>query len=159
MGSGVSKAIIHIEAESGLRSQLHSLLRYLMSSKRKPGHRDHSRLEFLGGRHDPGEIAITALLRELAEEELTGKLSVLAESRVGECFEINHDKTHHYLYQFSLVESECTQLVPDPGESLGFTLVPASQLVPGEQFTFKTNQILRSLLKSDPAHLLADRHS
>jgi hypothetical protein len=146
----VSKAIIHIVDESGSHYQL----RYLMSSKRKPGHRDHSRLEFLGGRHEPGEDAKAALLRELGEEETTGRLCALAENSLSQCVEIIHDETHHYLYRFSVAESACGQLMPDPAESLGFSLVPGMNLIPGQAFTNRTNQILTCLLKSDPGQLL-----
>ena len=118
---------------------------YLMSIKRKPGSIDHGRLEFLGGRLDPGEDPESAMLRELQEEEQTGALSTIAAGKMSAGPEILTGDAHQYLFSLELSVSEYLQLTHDPAESQGFSLVPEAELVPCETFTSKTNLILAGL--------------
>ena len=119
--------------------------RYLLSIKQKPGSFDHGRLEFLGGRLEPGENPESALLRELKEEELTGSLSGLAARKMSAGPELITGDARHFMFSLELSVAEYQQLAHDPAESQGFRLVPRAELVPGESFTWKTNLILTAL--------------
>ncbi len=63
----VCKALITVESDTASH--------YLMTLKRVPGNDNDGKLEFLGGRMDSGETPRETLIRELFEEEATGRLS------------------------------------------------------------------------------------
>lgn len=142
----VSKAIITVDLPSGDSG-------FLMSLKSVPGPA-YDLLEFLGGRHDPKEEPLDAMIRELAEEEMSGKLSRLVEAQSPKHYLVKTEEAKHFLFSLRISEADYFQLEPNPEESLGYELVYRSEFKTREPFTPKTRQILNNLLKKDPKGLL-----
>ncbi len=124
-----------------------------MSQKRVSGC-DHGKLEFLGGRLDPGESSFTALIRELQEEEPTGRLAKLVRKREPHCYEIATHGARHFLFPLVISKKCLAQLQFCDVESLGLVQIKHRELVPGDGFTSRTNQLIDNLLKHDPTGLL-----
>lgn len=144
----VAKAIITVDGGPSPHTQ------YLLSVKRDAGSRCEGRLEFIGGRFDPGELPRQALVRELAEEEATGRLADLAVSRANLFFTLSAGGAHHFLFPFRITIGEYETLRHHPGESFGYCLVREPHLKPCPvSLTDKTNRILERWL---PLHAEAD---
>jgi ADP-ribose pyrophosphatase YjhB (NUDIX family) len=134
----VSKAIIMVE---GSPEQT-----YLMSIKRDPGSDNEGKLEFLGGRMEPGETPLETMVRELAEEESTGNLSSVVRDRANDHAKHQIGNALHFLFPLQISEAEYEELAHHPDESHGFRLITAEDLAPSPQhFTRKTNSIIQLL--------------
>ena len=133
----VSKVIVRLEDELPAR--------FLMSLKSKPGSSSNGKLEFLGGRHEAGENALDALIRELSEEDRSGCLAEAVCVARPEACEMLLDDALHFVFQLTIASEMFEKLNHDPSESLGFRLVEEKDLVVGELFTRKTNGILAAL--------------
>jgi hypothetical protein len=120
---------------------------YLMSMKRDPGSSNDSKLEFLGGRmeaDDPHPVA--GIVRELAEEEATGRLADIVQARSPLHVQQQIQTAMHYLFPLQITESDFKQLRHDPLESYGFRLVNSHHLQRCDQsYTRKTNRIIEML--------------
>ncbi len=133
---------------------------FVMSEKRagkkhKDGKKHHG-LEFLGGRVDADEEPLSALLRELAEEDSSGELAQAAR---------NQTKSHHKqdirfkdgtttrLYQFTLdpeawmrIEDHFQNYPKKTGESFGLVLISKTSILRGDHhLTPKTKKILEKM--------------
>ncbi len=135
----VAKAIITVDDPHATH--------YVMSIKRDPGSRSQGKLEFLGGRFEPNELPRQALLRELSEEESTGKLAELAAERANLFFPLTAGGARHFLFPFFVSATEYDSLCHHPDESFGYRLVHETDLKPCRvNLTYKTNHILKSML-------------
>lgn len=139
----VSKAIITLSNSD----------HYVMSYKGVAG-AGYGKLEFLGGRHEPDETPLEALIRELGEEEPTGKLSALVHRRAPKFHVVETEKTNHFLFPMTVSQGQFAKLKFCKVESLGLDLVPHRQLKPSPRFTKKTNLLIDVLRSRDPKGLL-----
>lgn len=139
----VSKAIITVSGSD----------HYVMSYKGVVGS-GYGKLEFLGGRHEPDETPLEALVRELGEEEPTGKLSDLVHKRAPHFHIVETEKANHYLFPVTVSQGQFSKLAFCEIESLGLDLVPHHQLRPSPRFTKKTNLLIDVLRSRDPKGLL-----
>lgn len=134
----VSKALIVVTTEGEAS--------YLMSIKRDPGSAGNGKREFPGGRWEPRESPREALIRELREEEQTGRLSAIAADRASLYFPMIVANAEYFLFPFHLTHGEFASLAHHPLESLGFELVlHADMKVDPDYLTAKTNIIIESL--------------
>ncbi len=123
----------------------------LLSRKRAPGRSKHGKLELLGGHLDSDETPLQALIRELGEEELTGRLAAAAAGRRPRPVELVADGATHFLFDLEVSEEDRTQLQPGR-ESLGFELVRRVPVEGGEldgQLTPRTRKIFGELRKRE----------
>ncbi len=131
---------------------------YLLSLKKDPETRSDGLLEHLGGHIDPEECCFEALLREVTEEEASGKLAAVLRKEKPvphELFVAVHGRQEkHYLYRVTISKELASQLQADERESYGFQFV-AAQYLESEQglhtiehkLTWKTRQIHNALEK------------
>lgn len=119
----------------------------LLSRKRSSDERKHGKLEMLGGHLDGKESPIEALIRELHEEEKTGKLaSTVEEHTPSYQTKVAGGATHH-LFEVTLSNEIYEQLKHHPRESLGFELLPTAELntlLHWERLTNRTRKILEA---------------
>lgn len=138
---GIAKARVEVRREGGEW--------LVMARKRAPGKPEkHGKLEMPGGRLEPGETPRQALVRELREEEATGRLAEAAERQLARPREFVADGEAHHLFDLEILEEEYRQLRPSLKESLGFELVPRKQAEEGEldaRLTPRTREIFREL--------------
>ena len=135
-------AKIRIEVVGGAEREV------LLSRKRSDDPRSHGRLELPGGHVDPGESPREAMIRELREEETTGRLAALAEAEPLPVVTRRVDVALHHLFRLEIDPVVAAALRADPGESQGFVRVPARELdarALDEQLTFRTRGILDAL--------------
>lgn len=119
---------------------------YLLSIKRDPGSPNEGKLEFPGGRFETAEAPRQALLRELAEEEQSGSLARLAQTRANLFFPMVVLDARYFLFPFHLSVEEFNRLTHHPQESFGFELVPQSRLSSDRKsLTPKTNIVVDAL--------------
>lgn len=133
----VTKAIIVVAGKPN---------QYLMSIKRDPGSSNEGKLEFLGGRMEKDETPSEAVIRELGEEEASGKLA----SIVKKCspLHIQHQVKNamHYFFPLEISKRDYEKLKHDPLESHGFRLIQGQQLQKcDKRYTRKTNRIIEIL--------------
>ncbi len=124
----------------------------LMSRKRAPGGERHDKLEMLGGHLNPREAPLEALIRELREEEVSGRLAAAAARSRPRPLELVADGTTHYLFDLEIGEEEFAQLKRNPRESLRFELVLRDPVEGGEldeSLTPRSRKIFRELRKRE----------
>lgn len=120
---------------------------YLLSQKRADGKPKHGKLEMLGGHVETGELPFEALLRELREEETSGRLAEHVVARAPTSRTAKAGGATHHLFELTLSSEDCERLTADPDESLGFELVPATELDAGkhqERLTWRTQRVLET---------------
>ncbi len=119
----------------------------LLSRKRADGKSTHDKLEMLGGRLEPDETPLRALIRELEEEETTGGLAaIVARDEPTHRTEIV-DHAPHHLFELRLTVADCADLRHDQAESLGFERVPTAELEAGahwDRLTWRTQRIFEA---------------
>ncbi len=119
----------------------------LLSRKRSCDKRKHGKLEMLGGHLDGKESPIEALIRELREEEKTGKLASYVERHSPSHQTKVAGRATHHLFEFTLSNAKYEQLKHHPCESLGFELLPTSELNARQHWkrlTHRTRKILEA---------------
>ncbi len=99
----------------------------LMSRKKAKGTDKHGLLELLGGGTD-GQDPLPGLIRELEEEEKTGRLAELVRAQPPTPRVARLDGDAHYLFELSIAFADYVELRHAKGESMGFKAVPEAQL-------------------------------
>jgi len=119
----------------------------LLSRKRAEGKSKHDKLEMLGGRLEPDETPLRALIRELGEEETTGTLAaIVSRDQPTHRTEVV-DHAPHHLFELRLTVTDCADLRHDEAESLGFERLPTAELEAGahrERLTWRTRRIFEA---------------
>jgi 8-oxo-dGTP pyrophosphatase MutT (NUDIX family) len=119
----------------------------LLSRKNAEGMTKHGQLEMLGGHVENGEEPLPGLIRELREEERSGALADHVERLEPTYTAKTVDNSTHFLFEIRLPESEFSKLDPDPVESIGFELIPVTELQVGahwEELTWRTKRIFEA---------------
>lgn len=134
--SDVSKIVIRIDgfAEPTL----------LMSRKKAKGTPKHGKLELLGGGND-GQEAMQGLLRELEEEEKSGRLAEVVRSSMPGARIVTVDDTTHYVFEVTISLDDYIQLRHTKKESLGFKAIPQARIADPtfrDRLTKRTQAIL-----------------
>ncbi len=134
---GVTKLIVAVKMGSE-RS-------LLFSRKRAKGQAKHRLLELLGGHMDHEHDPLTALLAELDEEEKSGVLVEKISTERPSSQTLIIAGTTHFLFETELTLDQYLDLRHGKKESLGFKLIPQSQVMARElqwRFTPNTREIL-----------------
>lgn len=127
----------------------------LLSRKRSGDERKHGKLEMLGGRLDGKEFPFEALIRELREEEETGKLASYVERHSPSYQTKVAGRATHHLFEVTLPNAKYEQLKHHPRESLGFELLPTSELNARQHWkrlTYRTRKILEAFGPAPAEH-------
>lgn len=135
----VSKIIVRIEGFAEPTQ--------LMSIKKAKGTPKHKKLEILGGGTD-GDNAFEGLVRELEEEEKTGRLAEIVREQKPEPQSFSIDRTPHHLYEVTIAYEDYLTLRHHKDESFGFKVVPESKLKDTtfhRQLTRKTLTLLHGM--------------
>ena len=120
----------------------------LLSVKAAPFSDKDGHLEFLGGQLENREEPYKGLIRELQEEEPTGRLATLAMHRACLLGEFFAEGCKHNLFHFCISSSEYIDLIWDEEESHGFMLVPQPFLDANRaSLTPKTRTLLEQMQK------------
>ncbi len=98
----------------------------LLSVKKAKGTPKHKKLEMLGGATD-GQSAFEGLVRELEEEEKTGRLAEIVREQNPEprAFAIGNEP--HFLYEVTITFDDYVTLRAAKSESFGFRAVPEAK--------------------------------
>jgi len=99
----------------------------LMSIKKAKGTPKHKKLEILGGGTD-GQDAFEGLVRELEEEEKTGRLAEIVREQHPEPRSFSIAESPHHLYEITIDFEDYLGLRHHKAESFGFKVVPESKL-------------------------------
>jgi len=99
----------------------------LMSIKKAKGTPKHKKLEILGGGTD-GQDAFEGLVRELEEEEKTGRLAEIVRELHPEPKSFAIAESPHHMYEVTIPFEDYLTLRPHKAESFGFKVIPESKL-------------------------------
>jgi hypothetical protein len=99
----------------------------LMSVKKAKGTPKHKKLEILGGGTD-GQDAFEALVRELEEEEKTGRLAEIVRALHPEPRSFTIADAPHHMYEVTIAFEDYLTIRADKAESFGFVVIPESKL-------------------------------
>ena len=99
----------------------------LMSIKKSKGTPKHKKLEILGGGTD-GQDAFEGLVRELVEEEKTGRLAEIVRELHPEPTSFVIDESPHHVYEVTIAFKDYLTIRAHKAESFGFRVVPESKL-------------------------------
>ena len=99
----------------------------LMSIKKAKDTPKHKKLEILGGGTD-GQNAFEGLVRELEEEERTGRLAEIVRDKKPTPRSFSIDNAPHHLYEVTIDFEDYLALRHHKAESFGFRAIPESKL-------------------------------
>ena len=119
----------------------------LMSIKKAKGTEKHKKLEILGGGTD-GDDAFEGLVRELEEEEKTGRLAEIVREQKPEPRSFSIDQSPHHMYEVTISFEDYLTLRHHKAESFGFKVVPEAKLKDAKfhaQLTRKTLTLLHGM--------------
>ncbi len=117
----------------------------LFSRKRAKGQAKHRQLELLGGHMEDERDPMTALLAELEEEEKSGVLADKVRTEQPSARTLMIDGTRHFLFETEISLEQYLDLRHGKKESLGFKLIPESEVSARElqwRFTPRTRDIV-----------------
>lgn len=119
----------------------------LMSVKKAKDTPKHKKLEILGGGTD-GQDRFEGLVRELEEEEKTGRLAELVREKHPEPRSFSIADAPHHVYEVTIDYEDYIALRHHKSESFGFKVVPESKLKDPDfhpKLTRKTLTLLHGL--------------